>query len=207
MRERNLRERNVWKGVIAGAAAGLVATWAMTEFQQVWAKVSEEIKQQRRHEGVHSPERGTGDQEQSDDATMKVADRIARSVLNRGLTREEKKKAGPVVHYAFGVMTGAVYGAMAEASAIVTAGQGSVYASTVFVVGDEVAIPALKLSPPISESPLSSHLYGWVSHLVYGFTLERVRKSARSMMTDQGSERMLHAIRATAAGVRAQKSA
>ena len=45
---------------------------------------------------------------------MKVANRLANLVLNRDLSKKEKKKLGPVVHYAFGKTMGGMYGLAAE---------------------------------------------------------------------------------------------
>lgn len=56
---------------------------------------------------------------------------------------------------------------------------GSGYGTALFLGADEVAVPALGLSQSDGASPLGAHLYGLVSHLVYGVTLEMVRKSVR----------------------------
>jgi putative membrane protein len=45
---------------------------------------------------------------------MKTADRISEALQGRHLTKDEKKKAGSVVHYAFGALMGAVYGGSVE---------------------------------------------------------------------------------------------
>ncbi len=39
---------------------------------------------------------------------MKAADRISETVQGKHLTKSQKEKAGPAVHYAFGTLTGAV---------------------------------------------------------------------------------------------------
>jgi hypothetical protein len=46
-----------------------------------------------------------------DDATVKVADRISRAVRGRPLAEREKSPAGSAVHYGFGAVLGAFYGA------------------------------------------------------------------------------------------------
>jgi hypothetical protein len=52
--------------------------------------------------------------QQGDDATVKAASAISQAVLHRQLTSDEKRVAGPMVHYAFGSVVGGLYGAMAE---------------------------------------------------------------------------------------------
>ena len=55
---------------------------------------------------------------------------------------------------------------------------GSLFGSALFLGADEMAVPAMGLGE--AAKSLSSHLYGWVSHLVYGLTVEFVRRQVRS---------------------------
>ena len=83
------------------------------------------------------------------------------------------------MHYAFGASTGAVYGAMAELAPGVTAGSGLMFGAAVWVVADEAIVPALGLSKPPTEYPLSVHAYALSAHLVYGLTAEITRRAVR----------------------------
>jgi len=180
--------RDLAKGAIAGAVAGLVASWAMVEFQSAWAKIAETLQQRRsesrnlREHGVpeHRAVKPEGDQqEQPDDATIKTAEIISEKVFRHRLSRDEKRFAGPAVHYAFGAAVGALYGAAAETVPAATAGFGTAFGAAVFVGVDEIAVPALGLTPNVKAS-LSKHVYGFASHLVYGATTEALRKPIRS---------------------------
>lgn len=177
--DRNMRNGNhkLLKGVVAGAAGGLVASWVMNQFQTGWGKAAE--KYSKTPQGEQERQRGDAD---ADDATMKTAQKISEIVFHRQLSRQEKKKLGPVVHYAFGVGTGALYGAIAEIVPRATFGAGLPYGTAVFLGADEVAVPALGLSKWAKEYPASAHLYGLASHLVYGLSLEMVRRGVRRMM-------------------------
>ena len=104
-------EANLLKGMLAGAAGGLVASWTMNEFQKIWSAAEKQITGGQR--GQQGDQKGGEDAE---DVTMKTADRISKLVQGRHLTKAEKKKAGPAVHYAFGALMGAVYGAFVEAN-------------------------------------------------------------------------------------------
>jgi putative membrane protein len=182
--------RDIAKGAIAGAIGGLIASWAMVKFQDAWAKVAEaahqrtaESKNLREH-GVpeHRAVNPEGDQQkQPDDATVKTAEIISERLFRRQLSRDEKKIAGPAVHYAFGIAVGALYGAAAEAVPAATAGFGTAFGAAVFVAADEIAVPALGLSPNV-KTPLSKHVYGFASHLVFGVATEAARKPVRAMM-------------------------
>jgi hypothetical protein len=39
-----MRKRKLWKGLVAGSAAGLAGTIAMTQFQNLWSKASEKLE-------------------------------------------------------------------------------------------------------------------------------------------------------------------
>jgi putative membrane protein len=183
------RGKDIAKGALAGAIAGLVAGWVMVEFQKAWSKVSEAAEQRRdsRSKSLHEhgvPEHRAvnpeGDQEeQPDDATVKTAELISETVFRHRLSREEKKVAGPAVHYAFAVGAGALYGALAEISPEVEKGYGTAFGAALFVAADEIAVPALGLSPNVQQFDFSKHVYGFASHLVYGAATEAARRPIR----------------------------
>jgi len=167
-------EANLLKGMLAGAAGGLVASWTMNEFQKIWSAAEKQITGGQR--GQQGDQKGGEDAE---DATMKTADRISKLVQGRHLTKAEKKKASPVVHYAFGALMGAVYGASVEVNPAANALAGIPFGAILFAAADELALPALGLSDKPAAYPLSTHLYGLVSHAVYGVTTETVRRIVR----------------------------
>lgn len=152
----------------------------MNQFQAVWVKAAGQLS---RHETDGS---GNGNQEQtqsqagdSEDATMKIAGEISETILREPLTHEQKKKAGPVVHYAFGALMGAAYGAVVENAPRTKVGAGIPFGATLFALADEVAVPVFGLSKPPKEYPLSTHASALAGHLVYGLTTEAVRRGAR----------------------------
>jgi putative membrane protein len=165
-------EASILKGMLAGAVGGLVGSWTMNELQKAWAAAEKQITGGKQdQQGNHG--------EDAEDATMKTADRISEALRGRHLTREEKKTAGPVVHYAFGAIMGAVYGASVEVNPSANALAGIPFGAILFAAADEVALPVLGLSDKPAVYPLSTHLYGLVSHAVYGVTTETVRRMVR----------------------------
>jgi uncharacterized membrane protein YagU involved in acid resistance len=167
------------RGALIGAAAGLAAGFVMMQFQKLWAVVQEEVSP-RQTSDEEPKHRRAGQQERSgqetDDATVKLANRISESVFDHKLTHREKKIVGPAMHYGFAVAMGAAYGALAEVSELITAGFGTFYGTLVFIGADEVAVPALDLSPFPQNVSLDKHAYGWASHVVYGAALEGSRR-------------------------------
>jgi uncharacterized membrane protein YagU involved in acid resistance len=114
---------------------------------------------------------------------MKTAEKLSEGLLHRPLNSNEKKKAGPMVHYAFGTIVGGIYGASAEKLPQIKQGYGLPFGAAVFVGADEIVVPALGLSPkPLSQTKPEDHLYGFLSHFVYGATTEIVRRGVRAIL-------------------------
>ena len=168
------REPELWKGLLAGAVAGLAAAWVMNQFQTGLSKIKQQ-HQQGEEESQH-------DQGQSEDATMKTAGAISRALTGKDLSIEQKKKLSPIVHYGFGTFMGAIYGGLSEQFPPASYGWGTAFGSALFIGADEIAVPLFGLAPAPTKSPLSTHLYAWASHLVYGAALESVRRPLRSTM-------------------------
>jgi putative membrane protein len=123
-------EAKILKGRAAVAVGGLVASWTMNQFQKVWSAAEKEITG-----GKQGQDEGQKNGEDAEDATMKTADRISQALQGRHLTKDEKKKAGPVVHYAFGALMGAVYGATVEVNPAANALAGIPFGAILFAGG------------------------------------------------------------------------
>lgn len=173
------QERHIARGIVAGLAAGLVASWVMNEFM---AGPGQKLQQ-----AVQTPEENEREaiesEEPKEDATMKTADAIASAVTGgQHLSWEERQKSGPIVHYAFGGLMGALYGAFAELWPGIRAGFGATYGSLLFTGADLIAVPALKLGPSPTDQPATAQASPLAAHLVYGITTECVRRIARSLL-------------------------
>ena len=57
-----------------------------------------------------------------------------------------------------------------------TVGLGIGYATAVWLLGDELAVPKLGLAPPLSKTPTKEHFKYWLMHAVYGLTLDTGRR-------------------------------
>jgi hypothetical protein len=176
------------KGMVAGAVGGLVASWVMNQFQRLWSRKARGVERSHGAQSLQqgSPRHGVaralqerGRDREEDDATMRAAVVVSDNVFGRELTEREKEVAGVVAHYAMGVVSGGVYGALAEVAPVTTAGAGLPFGAAVWMIADEVVVPALGLSKPPTEYPPATHAYALASHLVYGLTTEVVRRELR----------------------------
>jgi hypothetical protein len=177
------------KGMIAGAAGGLVASWVMNQFQALWSRMAYRVERPHGAQSlqVGAPRHGVarelqerGRDREADNAAIRTAVMVSERLLGLELTERKKKEmAGAVVHYAFGVATGGLYGVIAELKPVTTAGAGLPFGAAVWVIADEIIVPSLGLSKPPTEYPPSTHAYSIASHLVYGLTTEIVRREVR----------------------------
>jgi putative membrane protein len=172
------KQKSLWRGVLAGIAGGLAAAWMMNEFMagpgrelQRAVQSDEENRQQQAHHD-----------EPKEDATMKAADDIALTTTGRHLSYPEKEKAGPIVLYAFGALTGGLYGGLAEYSSVVTSGFGTSFGGILFSNADFLAAPALNLAPSPLDQPASAQASPFAAHIVYGVTTELVRRMLRMLL-------------------------
>lgn len=183
-----MREDNasIWKGMVAGLAGGLVASWTMNQFQAAWTRLAENSEKPHGAQSLQPAQGSTGDQGQDakeqDDATVVAAKAISEGVFGHELQESEKKPAGAAVHYAFGTASGGLYGALAEVAPQVTAAAGLPFGAAFWLVADEVSVPLLGLSKGPTEYPLSTHAYSLASHLVYGATAELSRRAVRHIL-------------------------
>jgi putative membrane protein len=177
--------KHLLRGVLAGVGAGLAASWVMNAFMagpgeklhravQTDADKVEERLQTMAEEASGKPPQ---------DATMLAADAIvAAATGGRHLSIDQQQKGGPVVHYAFGAVMGGIYGGLAEYSESVRSGFGTGFGTALFAGADLVAVPALRLSRPLKEYPVSSYVSPLAAHLVYGATTELLRRALRVVL-------------------------
>ena len=149
------------KGIAAGLAGGLAASLAMNLFQKLWVNVAP------------APDGG------GDPATVRAANRISRKVTGDFLDKQDKPLAGAFMHYAFGAALGGAYGLAAEYRPKVAAGFGTGFGTAAMLAFDEGAVPASGLTQPPTQFGPATHLYSFVSHLVFGAVTEGTRRSIR----------------------------
>ena len=154
---------SLWRGALAGLAAGLVASLAMNGFQAAVQALAP-----------------TDDEDEP--ATQKAADRISVAATGSPLSDRAKPIAGDAVHYALGAALGIGYGVAAEFQPIVTAGFGTGFGTGAALLIDQAAVPLARIGPTPAETPPSTHLYTLSSHLVFGATAEATRRLMRALI-------------------------
>lgn len=150
-------------GAVEGAIAGAVGTWAMdkvsTHLYELEDPATVEQEEAARVEGK--------------DPASVAAGRLAGAV-GVDPSEEQAAAAASTIHYALGVVPGAVYGAMRPHLGGSGITRGVLYGLALFLVNDEALGPALGLAAPPRAYPWQAHARGLAAHLVLGVATEAV---------------------------------
>jgi hypothetical protein len=168
-------DKKVWTGLAGGVAGGLLASWAMNQYQALWKKVAE-----GKSNGQAREPRSSNEEE---NATTKAASAISEKALGHKLRQQEKKPAATAVHYAVGTAFGAAYGVASELAPKTTLAAGLPFGAAVWLVADEITVPLLGWAPGPTQTPVSIHAQALTSHLVYGAVTDGVRRLIRKVLT------------------------
>lgn len=140
-----------------GAVAGAVGTWAMDKVTQwMWSR-----------EGADALEREMEARPGGLDPAHAIANRVA-GAMGKDLAPRQPHPAGSGVHYALGIVPGAVYGALRGRVGGVDALGGLLYGLGLFLFEDEGANALLGTSGKPTEYPWQAHVRGLVGHMVLG---------------------------------------
>jgi uncharacterized membrane protein YagU involved in acid resistance len=153
----------VVRGAIVGLVGGLLAAGAMSVAHRILSDLDPKAESP-------SPK--------PEDPTVTVA-RAATGLAGYTLAEHQKPRAGAAVHYAFGAVVGAVYGAVAEIAPIVTTAFGVPFGIGVWFGAHVVVVPAMGLSDPPTRQPVGKEAEEFGLHVVYGAVTEIVRRLLR----------------------------
>ena len=159
-----MKSADIGRGAAAGLLGGLLAAGAMSLAHRLLAEPS--------------PEAQAAKSAGPEDPTIKVASAATRLAGYR-LQKEHKAWAGSIVHYAFGAVVGALYGAMAEIAPRATTALGLPFGAAVWLGAHVVAVPALGLAESPAHQPLGKEAGEFALHLLYGSITELGRRLLR----------------------------
>jgi putative membrane protein len=143
--------------LLVGVAAGLVAALAMNAFQSAWTRLAD------------APE-------VNDTAASRAASAVSEEVSGEPLKPSVKKSADSVVHYLTGAAAGGFYGLVGGLFPRLMWGRGLLFGGVCWLLGDEIAVPAMRLGPPPGETEPEDHVLALCSHMVFGAVLDLTRR-------------------------------
>ena len=181
------RHGNVLLGACAGAAAGLVGSWAMVQFNHLIGPdsgQSDKPGDRHAHRRLDARPNDTDGTLPDEPGSIQAARAVAEPFFGRQLTEQEKEIGGPLMHYLFGAGVSAMYGAVAEIDRSVTRMAGTAFGVTVWLIADEVGMHAAGFATQPTDYPVSRHAATLASHIVFGLAVEGVRRLIRGQPTD-----------------------
>jgi putative membrane protein len=149
-------QQRLLKGLLAGLIAGLVATAAKTLVERFYPP--------RTHGEPEPPEL--------------LAERIAGHSLDDGT----KEIASEAIHWGFGALTGAAYGALAEFYPAATSKEGASFGMALMTLTHEKALPAMGLAAEPEDQTFREQSSEAASHVLYGVVTEKVRGMVRKLL-------------------------
>ena len=156
----------MFASVVGGLVGGLLGAAVMSAGHALITRLA--------GDGPDQPAKG----DQEEDATVKVADRFSQTLRKRPLAAHEKTAASHLVHYGFGALMGALYGAAASVLPAVAVGAGTGFGAAVWLGAHATVVPALGLAPSPLREPPGKEARELILHLAYGVTVALVQKAA-----------------------------
>src|SRR6266404_1139174 len=98
------QDPDLMKGVVAGIAGELLASFLMEQFQALWSGIAEQIRNKTNKTSSAGEE----------PATVKAANAISLRTWGRPLSKASQPIAAEAVHYAVGAVSGGIYDGLAE---------------------------------------------------------------------------------------------
>jgi len=149
-------QKSLAKGLLAGLVAGLAATAVKS--------LAEKMYPPRTHGEPEPPEV------------------LAEKLAGHRLDDDTKFVASEAIHWGFGAVAGAAYGALAEFYPAATAKEGASFGLALMTLTHETALPAMGLGAASEDQTAREHTSEAATHLLFGVVAEKVRKIVRGML-------------------------
>ncbi|HEX6974037.1 MAG TPA: DUF1440 domain-containing protein [Vicinamibacterales bacterium] len=169
-------KHNPLLGAAVGAAGGLLGAGMMVLFQHVVGGTQDQ-DDDRPHRRAEATPNNTDGTFPDEPATIQAAEAVSRDLFGHEPSDREKQLGGSALHYAFGAAMGALYGLAAEVQPRTTAAAGLPFGTAVWLAADEVGVPLAGFAGKPTDYPVSRHAAALASHLVFGLTVEGVRRA------------------------------
>lgn len=155
--------KSAWKSVLYGTVSGLAGALVMHGFRIGWEK-----------RASASPQSDIfGFDRESD---INSVDSLCSALSLAPVPEADALKAALVLHYSFSAMAGVAYEFACQRLPQSSAGFGTLFGSTLWLLADEIAISVARLSDPVEKLP-AAHLSALCAHLLFGGSVEVMRRT------------------------------
>jgi XapX domain-containing protein len=146
--------------ILAGAAAGALATWLMTQVTT--------LMYNRESSGVRERE----DRVRGDRTSYEVAAEKTAAIFGHTLDESERGRWGSIIHWSLGIAAGVVYALVRIQLPNPNLLHGLAFGLLFWLVIDEFLVYLFRLTPGPLKFPWQAHARGLVGHLVFGAAAE-----------------------------------
>jgi putative membrane protein len=150
------RERSILKGALAGMVGGLAGAGAKFLAEKLF------------------PPRVQG----QTPAPVVLAEQVA----GHALPPTQQQAAMHGMHWGFGAVAGAVYGAAVELEPSLGVWRGAAFGLTLNKLTHESLLPKMGLAAAKEDQPTQERISEWVTHAVYGVFTDTVRRAVRKSL-------------------------
>ncbi len=148
---------------LKGAVAGAVAVWVMDQVD--WYMYDHEDPEAQRRTQRVRPE--------GLDPSHHTANKIA-GAFGKELSPPQPHPAGIAIHYAIGMGSCALYGALHGRVPGISTGRGALYGLGIFLTHDELLNTLTRSAARPTQYPWQAHARGLVSHVILGVVADTV---------------------------------
>ncbi|WP_189092741.1 DUF1440 domain-containing protein [Deinococcus ruber] len=163
---------SVYRGVVLGLTGSVLGVLAMGQY---WTKVAPLLSDSSQgdddapDQNVISP---LGQQHEPGESSTAALGRFAyQAVTGKTPGKETRAALSEAVHWGFGVLSGAAFGAITARQQKANPLTGAAFGAAMWAVFDEGMVPLLGLQDGPAASPVSGHLNRLGAHLSYGAAL------------------------------------
>jgi putative membrane protein len=150
------RERSILKGALAGMIGGLAGAGAKVLAEKLFPP---------RVQGQTPP-------------PVVLAEQMA----GHPLPPTQQQAAMHSIHWGFGAVAGAIYGAAVEVEPSIGAWKGAAFGLTLNKLTHESLLPRMGLAAAKEDQPTQERISEWVTHAVYGIFTDTVRRAVRKAL-------------------------
>lgn len=104
---------------------------------------------------------------------------LAEQVAGHELPGNQRQLAMQGIHWIFGAVAGAIYGAMVEYEPSLGAWRGAAFGIALNRITHESLLPRMGLTSPPAQQPAQERISEWVTHAAYGVATDLVRRKVR----------------------------
>ncbi|MBG6185047.1 putative membrane protein YagU involved in acid resistance [Arthrobacter sp. CAN_A214] len=177
-------ERNIALDLVLGAAAGAVGVWVMDHVGSYMYDHEDRdaLARELQARTGGSDVEYTGPEKEALDRTphaqpagkdvAHVGVEKAAEMTGINMSTAQPNSSGVALHYALGILPGALHAVIRREAPFMKAGSGALYGFGLYVLNDEIVAPALGLASGPQEYPWQAHARGMVAHTVLGVVTE-----------------------------------